>query len=384
MTQAEWGAPPAYRAGQSQHYADPALPADAYADPYSDAYSDPYPEPAQEDPFTSPAPGAAASSGTLFNVIGAVLSIGLMAGLGYWGYRLAVRDVSGVPVVRAMAGPMRVQPDDPGGQEAAYQGFAVNDVQARGGAAEPANRLALAPRDTGLAPEDLAPVEGGAGRATAVSAAPVSDAQMPLTGEDADTGDVQAAMLALADQLSQGVEPLTEITPTSAGGAAQAVAAPRTTEEIVDQVVSQVVAAPEILPASVPGLARSPFPALRPAGLVTQASAQITGAAAGLPAPAPVQDGVREVAASSIPLGTQLVQLGAFASPEIARAEWDRLATRFDAYFEGKDRVVMEAMSGGRKFWRLRAVGFDNLADARRFCAVLAAGRAACIPVVTR
>ena len=401
MAQVEWGAPPAYGGGFTQRVSQqgPQRQAARAAQPYDDTYADPYPDAyatgqadsyeseayhdAQTDPAAAPYPPQAAS-GNLFNVVGAVLSIGLMLGMGYWGYRLAVRDVTGVPVVRAMAGPMRVQPDDPGGEEAAYQGYAVNEVQANGTAAAPADRLALAPRPTGLAPEDQAPAAGGTGNAVALSALPQADA-----GDDPE-----AAILALADRLAAGVEPLTEISPTSTGNAtsegdratpAQPAVQPsvqpaaRTTEEIVDQVVNEVASAAEILPASVPGVARSPWPASRPEGLVTLAAARIA-----TPPEAAETGSVREVAASAIPLGTQLVQLGAFASPEIARSEWDRLAARFADYFEGKTRVVAQATTGGRKFWRLRAMGFENLADARRFCAVLANGRAACIPVVTR
>jgi hypothetical protein len=78
------------------------------------------------------------------------------------------------------------------------------------------------------------------------------------------------------------------------------------------------------------------------------------------------------------------VQLGAFYSVEVARAEWDRLAVRFEEYMDGKDRVIELANAGGKDFYRLRAMGFDDLDDARRFCSVLMAAKAACIPVVTR
>jgi hypothetical protein len=57
---------------------------------------------------------------------------------------------------------------------------------------------------------------------------------------------------------------------------------------------------------------------------------------------------------------------------------------RFGAYLEGKSRIVQEASSGGRTFYRLRAHGFIDIADARRFCSALVAENADCIPVVTR
>ncbi|HHB81087.1 MAG TPA: SPOR domain-containing protein, partial [Aliiroseovarius sp.] len=116
------------------------------------------------------------------NVFAAGLSLLLLGGMGIWGYKLAVRDVTGVPVVRAMEGPMRIQPEDPGGEEAAYQGYSVNAVQGLGGAEPPADTLALAPRNTGLAPEDISPTSGAS-----VSAAPVAVAQAPAPATTGDT-----------------------------------------------------------------------------------------------------------------------------------------------------------------------------------------------------
>ena len=87
--------------------------------------------------------------------VGALMSIALVVGLGVWGYQLAMRAVSGVPVVRALEGPMHIQPEDPGGSQAAHQGFAVNSVAADGAAERPADRLILAPAPLDLSDEDL-------------------------------------------------------------------------------------------------------------------------------------------------------------------------------------------------------------------------------------
>ena len=62
------------------------------------------------------APGWGERLSRLAGLAGALTSVALIAGLAIWGYRLAVRDVTGVPVIRAMEGPMRVAPEDPGGQ----------------------------------------------------------------------------------------------------------------------------------------------------------------------------------------------------------------------------------------------------------------------------
>jgi hypothetical protein len=76
--------------------------------------------------------------------------------------------------------------------------------------------------------------------------------------------------------------------------------------------------------------------------------------------------------------------LGAFPSPEEAKAEWAALDVKFEEFMDGKSQVIQRAQSGGKVFYRLRAYGFEDLSDARRFCSALLAGKANCIPVVTR
>ncbi|MEM9524885.1 MAG: SPOR domain-containing protein, partial [Pseudomonadota bacterium] len=92
-------------------------------------------------------PGVAA---VLANWAGALMSVGLVVGLSVWGYQMTSRDVAGVPVIRALEGPMRVQPENPGGKQVAHQGLTVNRVQAEGTAEPPANRIILAPRPIDL------------------------------------------------------------------------------------------------------------------------------------------------------------------------------------------------------------------------------------------
>ncbi len=85
----------------------------------------------------------------LANGLAATLSLVLLAGFATWGWKLAVRDVSGVPVVRALEGPMRLAPDDPGGLRAAHQGLSVNAV-AGGEAIAAPERILLAPSPPAL------------------------------------------------------------------------------------------------------------------------------------------------------------------------------------------------------------------------------------------
>ena len=285
---------------------------------------------------------------SIINWAGALTSVSLVAGLAFWGYQLTMRDVTGVPVVRALEGPMRVAPENPGGLPAEHQGLAVNAVAAAGEAEAPADRLVLAPRPVALAEDDL-PAAAEPRLSPAEEAAVAQEEAPEESAPEAAPDPIQAA-LAMAVQETGGIEP-----------AEEAAAAEETD--------------PKIIPASVPGVTRSPRPAARPAGVAAARAAQ----PAASDAPAEI-----EVAAADVAAGSNLVQLGAYDSPDVARAEWQRLSGRFAALMEGKQRLVQSAKSGGRTFYRLRAVGFGDIADARRFCAALTAEKAGCIPVVSR
>ena len=124
---------------------------------------------------------------------------------------------------------------------------------------------------------------------------------------------------------------------------------------------------------------RSLRPTTRPARAVRGgASAEATinaavKAAAGL-----------DVDPDTLSKGTRLAQLGAYDSTEVAQAEWARLNGRFGEYMDGKQRVIQKTSSGGRTFYRLRVLGFEDLSDSRQFCAALVAQGADCIPVAVR
>jgi hypothetical protein len=317
------------------------------------------------------------------NLIGATISLALVVGIAVWGYKLLVRDVTGIPVVRAVEGPMRVQPDNPGGEPAEHQGLAVNAVAALGTAEPPADKLMLAPKPIELQDEDAAPV--------AVQAA--AETKDPSPEDDRLAEAVRAGSVeALVAQLALGVRPISQVdeAPGPKRVAAPIVApeplspgaiAPVNVSEADEAPVEEAAPERRVQTIDAPGVALSPRPRIRPAvqrAVMTEDSqAQVIQAAVSAAMP-------RDVAPDTIPVGTRLVQLGAFDTPEIARSEWDRLASRFGDYMGGKARVVQQAASGGRTFYRLRAMGFDDLNDARRFCSALVAEGADCIPVVTR
>ena len=317
---------------------------------------------------------AAYSLGTLTNYAGAVVSLGLMVGIGVWGYKVVARDVSGVPVVRAASNePMRMAPEKPGGQLAAHQGLSVNEVMAKGGAEKPAERLVLAPKPVDLTEEDQ-PLAG------IVAPRPVvrSEAGVSLDESDVEPLTPQMASIrALAEALADGVAPLAAqeaqvetVTPVAVVVPAEPVTAvieavPEVTA-VEDNIVAEPVKASLVSTSLRPKLRPAAFKAVAPAATEAAVLAALTSEA------------------GSIPVGTRLVQLGAFDSAEVAGREWERLGTKFGEYMDGKERVIQRAESGGRVFYRLRAMGFADLSDSRRFCAALVAERADCIPVVSK
>ena len=391
MAQAEWdGAHAVYARGpEARSYSQPKRPAQAGGGQYGQPPQYHVAPEAGHEAGPSggygaghgPAAARGHALGRAMGLAGALVSVALIAGLGVWGYKLALRDVTGVPVVRALEGPMRMRPEDPGGLAVAHQGLAVNAVAAVGVAEGPAEQVTLAPAPIDLTEEDV-PARPGAEISATLAAedaemlpVPLADPAAPVMAAAdpaAETAlapaaslsdaadDAVAQALAMADALAAAAEPLS-------GDQADLTLRPEATALLAAAIVA----------VDVPGVALSPRPQPRPDGLVARAAMS--------PAEmVPMSPGVREVPASEIAVGTRLVQLGAFESEEVARAEWDKIALRFEDIVEGKDRVIEMAQSGGKTFYRLRAMGFEDLSDARRFCAALMAGQAACIPVVTR
>jgi hypothetical protein len=254
----------------------------------------------------------------------------------------------------------------------------VNAVQAEGEASAPADRLVLAPEPASLSDEDASVAD--VARAETDVPVPAAAIQAYVTNPTTEVDPVAAA-LAIAEQIAAdaptlGAKPQAEPTQVVASIAPTAIPVPPVAAASETPAASAVPAEPsvKIIPASVPGVSTSLRPNLRPADLNTKVSA-----------PAPTAPAVvKDVDPATLPVGTRLVQLGAFDSADVAREQWDILSARFEDYMGGKTRVIEKAQTGGKTFYRLRAMGFADLADSRRFCSVLMAAKAACIPVATR
>jgi hypothetical protein len=357
------------------------------------------------------------SVATLINLAGGLASVGLLVGVGIWGYQTVMRDVSEVPVVRAAQDPMRVAPDDPGGTLAGNMGLAVNEVAASGVAEKPADRLILAPAPVSLTMEDeprrvLEEMLAAEAKVVemATASAPDEDDADVVSGADtlrvaqgttaetaapeAGASDDPTALLTAA--LLDGAEPLSgEVIAPASADSNIAKALLRAQESVTEADVapqapeSEAEGGPEseaevatiqtvaFQPQNDQLPTRSPRPRIRPG------VASPSGPAAMISAPVALQPSV-DVDPTTITPGTRLAQLGAYDSTEKAMKEWDRFNGRFGDYMDGKQRVIQKASSGGRTFYRLRVMGFDDLSAARYFCAALVAENADCIPVVSK
>ena len=271
------------------------------------------------------------------NIVGAVISLAVFVGIVTWGAKTVLRDSSGVPVVRALEGPARIAPEDPGGLLVAHQGLTVNEVagsQITGAVDDP---LQLAPRPINLQAEDQ-PIQPLVDREIATATAPAAvilpepemdSAQALIIDETAES---LAAMLAAGTDMAPVKEPASAVIPASAGG----------------------------------GPIQSLRPRLRPFAVFTRQTPRI----------AP-----RNIPAAQIVRGAPMAQLGAFGSAAIAEQAWADLSERHGDYLVGKPHVILQAAVGGGTIYRLRVHGFENQEEARRLCTALNRQNAECYSV---
>ena len=318
----------------------------------------------------------------LTHYLGAVASVGLMVGLMVWGWQLVSRDVSGVPVIKAIAGDARTTPEDPGGKLTSYTGYSVNGVTE---GAEPArtDTVAIAPAAVGLTDEDVAMGTLGA---EARDPANTPDAPLSFDGEEiTPMSDSEARALAEeqaaaeANRLavaSDSVEDSSVIdAPVIEGSVNEALTdengVPAQTDAI-NAALAQAQAA-----ANLGAIVASPRPAPRPR--ITRLASAGTMATDAAPA-APARRPAEPTAKPAVDTGSgPLVQLGAFDSNAIANGEWNRLSGKFGSLFSDKGQVIQKYDSNGRTFWRLRVAGFSSIRDARQFCSAVKSGGTDCI-----
>ena len=287
-----------------------------------------------------------------FNVafywVGAALSLSLLTGAIGWSYQLIVRDISQIPIVRAQLGPLRVAPDDPGGLTAANQGLSVTQLAVN---ERPllSDEIFLAPAAEVLSEENVA--------------LQISEENSSITNkENFDTLEVSTEnsldLKILPEQNATGLASNNEAVLSTAAFS------PKKLE--IENAVS--------LALSLTNEVNSSFNSLRPKiRPVVLNQTQTDNIAQSVPNELVV----------TLPVGSAVVQLGAFESKSLAQIEWQRLEALLGSVLTSKNMVIQKAESGGKVFYRLRAFGFDDLSDARQFCSAVN-DKVACIPVVTR
>ncbi len=336
------------------------------------------------------ADGLPARLARVTHYMGAVASVALMVGLMAWGWQLVSRDVSGVPVIRAVQGEARTTAEEPGGQLTNHTGLAVNSV-AGGQVLSPTDQVAIAPAPVDLSADDVAMGELGA---TAHEPSNPSETPLTFAGEPivplsdsearalAEAQAAAAAERALADQAVNQAAiidapategPVTEVVTDENGLPAQSAAI----AEALAQ--AQAEANPGVVVASVRPTPRPRVTRVAAAPAAAAAQTAVAEAPAPAPdrpeaAPAPTPAPVASNSASG-----PVVQVGAFDSDSIANGEWQRLAGRNGGLFSGKSPVIQEHQSNGRTFWRLRVAGFDSLSEARQFCSALQSSGTDCL-----
>ena len=280
----------------------------------------------------------------IFYWIGTVLSLSLLAGAIGWSYKLVVRDINQIPIVRAQLGPLRVAPDNPGGLTAANQGLSVTQLAV--------NEKPLLSDEINLAPA------------------------AEILNEE-----TSASLLREVDKLNQ-IDETYEIKEINAentisldgSSGAMKVETASKTESLVAQVAfsqkkveieNAVSLALSITSEFDPSLT-SLRPKTRPRSV--QQNRELI---------------VSKEPMSKLPIGSAIVQLGAFDSKSLAESEWRRFEKLLGSILAPKQMIIQKAESGGKIFYRLRASGFNDISDARQFCTAIS-DKVACIPVVTR
>ena len=278
------------------------------------------------------------SVGSIMHWLGSVVSAVLLAGGVYWAFSIASRDVTQIPVVSAQITPIREAPENPGGKATENQGLNVTQVAAMENPPV-AETIVLAPVAQPLADEDL-PTAERLQMASSILA----------TAQEVET-ELAVDMNALADAIIAGKKPLSDVQPMPV----------RIEGANIEQALRLALAVDE-KPSGISPPRTTIRPKLRPSA--TQAA-------------------VRLPAAPAIAAGSALVQFGAYDSQSVAEQEWTRISAKLASFLGTQTRVIQEVESGGRKFYRLRAAGFNDIGEARRFCSAVSE-KAECYPVIAK
>jgi len=284
----------------------------------------------------------------IFYWTGAALSLLLLAGAVSWSYKLIVRDINQIPIVRAQGGPLRVAPTDPGGLTAANQGLSVTQLAVN---EQPllSDEIYLAPAAEMLSKENVeTKIEEG-------YIPKNNDKKLEIKEVNAENN---INLKAWSDQVQINKGSENEVV------LSEAVFSQKKLD--IQNAVSMALSITD----NTDVFRVSLRPQIRPISLNQDGSKNFGQAAS-------------SGQISQLTVGSAVVQVGAFDNKALAESEWKRLENLLGSILITKQMIIQKAESGGKIFYRLRASGFDNIADARQFCTAID-DKVACIPVVTR
>ena len=284
----------------------------------------------------------------IFYWTGAALSLLLLAGAVSWSYKLIVRDINQIPIVRAQEGPLRVAPTDPGGLTAANQGLSVTQLAVN---EQPllSDEIYLAPAAEMLSKENVeTKIEEG-------YIPKNNDKKLEIKEVNAENN---INLKAWSDQVQINKGSENEVV------LSEAVFSQKKLD--IQNAVSMALSITENTDVFLVSLR----PQIRPVSLNQDSSKNFDQAAS-------------SGQISQLTVGSAVVQVGAFDNKALAESEWKRLENLLGSILITKQMIIQKAESGGKIFYRLRASGFDDIADARQFCTAIN-DKVACIPVVTR
>jgi cell division protein FtsN len=251
---------------------------------------------------------------------GALLAVVLIVAAVVWVYRLGHRDVKAIPVIRAALEPAKVQPPKPSGTEATTETITSYSAGTEG---SPPTEMTFAPPPERPAEEDVA-----------------MGALEPPKPKPEGPGTPQTA--------------------------------PDTGAETMAQASDTPAAAAEDEPEDVSALApeTSPVARGRPGDLAQRMEA--------------ARHAISEEAelASRAAASPVQIQLGAFPDKNQTKAEWQRIYRANEDILQGRALVMQSTISGGRRFFRLRAGPFKDRIEAQNVCRALQARGVECLVAV--
>lgn len=297
----------------------------------------------QEDTAEAPSEGFFSTFGRVLGALGSLL---LLVGILVWSWQLYSRDVSEIPVIRAELEPMRIAPEDIGGTEVPHQGLSVNRVIEGQGVAEPQSDVALAPAPETLPQEDVLVTLPGPSAIQTQTDQPLGEEAVVLSESvvsEAESPEAESETADLSQDTNSPPSSPTPLPPQPVAG-------------------SSLVAPEWGLP-----------PLARPENL--QRIDLTRAGSAGRPLN-PV------IALADVPSGIAVIQLGAFDTSEIAAEQGVLIAQEHKDILAAQQRYIQPIRSGERQFYRLRMMGFADLAEAAAACSALQSRRQDCIPTV--